>query len=171
MGNPSSELLLSKHGSAWRAGMEPANKPALLLQPRHCSARHSSAIGCRSQGRKCKARWRRNLTPPLLGSLAWAAWHHWHGIRGGREERPVQKHGVGCVFSPSALEPNDPASVAPSEEVGTVGQPQARAEGPPDHATTGQQPSPASRFVTIRLLCVSPVGGREWWLRGKQPKH
>ena len=61
---------------------------------------------------------------PFWASLAWAAWH---GIKGGREGRPVQKHGVGCVFSPSALEPNDPASVAPSEE---VGQTQARAERP-----------------------------------------
>ena len=82
-----------KHGPAWKARTEPANQSALLMQPHHCSARHRSAIGCRSQGQKCKAGWRRNLTPSLLGiagvgRVAWdqrsreaAGSETWGGLR------------------------------------------------------------------------------------------
>ena len=122
--------------------MAPANQPALLLQPHHCSARHRSAIGCRSQGRKCKAGlagWRRNLTPPPSGRC-------WRGPRG-MGSKAVEKGGrfrnMGWAACFLHL-PSSPMTLLPWHRLRRSGNPRPGQRGP----------GPRNNWITA-LACKS----------------
>jgi hypothetical protein len=156
----SSEALLGLLGQNRMEPAQPANQPTLLLQHRRQSARHRSAIGCRSQGAEMQGEWRRNLTPPLLGAdvVGRVAWTQRRTrARAVEKSGPVRPETWDVCF-PHV--PWSPMTLLPWHHLRAAEQPRARADRPPNPRPLDS--SARLRFTPRRFTSARPFSGPEW---------